>query len=62
MNQNNEKITIEVRVKTDAVGSECVDTFEFTRAEWNALEDVEKEAICRDVKGNMSDWSWSEKP
>lgn len=61
MSQKPENVTIEVHVWTDVVGSECADTFEFTRDEWDALEEDEKEAICNEVKGNMSNWSWSEK-
>lgn len=61
MSQKPENVTIEVRVQTNAVGSECVDTFEFTRAEWEALSSDEKEAICNEVKADMTHWSWSEK-
>lgn len=62
MSQKPENVTIEVSVQTDAVGSKCVDTFEFSRTEWDALNEDEKEAICSEVKGNMSEWSWREKP
>jgi len=55
---NNVKILVSVR--TDKVGSECQDTVEFERADWEVMSQEEREDALREVVWNMAEWNWKE--
>lgn len=51
-------VKIRVRVSTDNVGSECEDELEFTREEWEAMTEEQREAEAKETMLNMMEWSW----
>ena len=52
--------TVKVQVwnSTNKVGSECKDTIEIDREEWEAMTDDEKDDACQDAAFNYLDWGW----
>lgn len=51
-------IKVKVSIRTDKVGSECVDTIEFDPDEWEGMSDDEREHACQEVAFNYLDWGW----
>ena len=55
-----QKITIVVRIRTDAIGSQCEDEITMNRKRWESLSDSVKEAICKEAAFNMMEWDYDE--
>lgn len=55
-----ETVKIRVSIRTNNVNSECADVVEFDRAEWEAMDDVERENACRPHAFDMMEWGFSE--
>lgn len=51
-------IKISVWIKTDKVGSECGDTFEIDRAEWEGMDERAREGMAADTAFEMIEWGF----
>jgi len=54
-------IKIEYSIRTSKQGSECGDIVEMDRAEWDAMNENEREEIMRDAAFNHVEWCFWEK-
>lgn len=53
-------VKIRVTIRTNKVGSECVDVLEFDREEWESMTAKERDVDCFEVAMNMVEWDWDE--
>lgn len=51
-------VKINVSIKTNVVGSECVDTLEIERQVWEAMSQAEREAAAQEAAWSMAEWNW----
>lgn len=53
-----DQITVKVFIRTNKVGSECRDSFEVDREEWESMTDEDKDEMARDAAFNYLDWGY----
>jgi hypothetical protein len=51
---------IKVWLKTDNVGSTCIDEFEIENSEWEQMTPEERESMAKDAAFNMMEWGFKE--
>ena len=51
-----DKINIEVWIRTNKVGSDCYQTIDFNKEEWEEMSDEEKDEICKEVTFEYLEW------
>jgi hypothetical protein len=58
----NETVKIKISVRTQKVGSECSETIEFEREDWDQMSEKTKDETLRDClwDSGMVDWDWEE--
>ena len=53
-------VTIHYWIRTDKQGSECADTLEMDKAEWESMTEQEQEEYMREVAFDSMEWNYGE--
>jgi len=53
-------VKVRLFVRTDKVGSECYDTLEFEKEEWDSMDDKERQKLLFEMIWDMAEWGWEE--
>lgn len=53
-----EPVRVKFYIRTDAIGSECEDVIEFSREEWDAMSEQEREEEMKEYAFNHMEWGF----